>query len=91
MALFGWVREANRRDPAPGGSDLREMLSVVGLENLLDRVAPGAPPEVLSLADRRQEARARGDFEAADTLRDEIATRGWQVRDVANGYELLPR
>ncbi len=91
VALFGWVREANRRDPAPGGADLREMLGVVGLENLLDRVAPGVPPEVVALADRRQDARAGGDFEAADALRDDIAARGWQVRDVADGYALLPR
>jgi cysteinyl-tRNA synthetase len=91
VALFGWVREANRRDAAPGGADLREMLGVVGLENLLDRVAPGVPPEVVALADRRQDARAGGDFEAADALRDDIAARGWQVRDVADGYELLPR
>ncbi|HEV3229283.1 MAG TPA: cysteine--tRNA ligase [Solirubrobacteraceae bacterium] len=97
-ALFGWVREANRRldeagpgDPPPGDADLREMLGVLGLENLLDEVTPGAPPEVASLAAERQQARERGDFAAADRLRDEIAAHGWQVRDVAGGFELLPR
>jgi cysteinyl-tRNA synthetase len=67
------------------------MLGVLGLENLLDEVTPGAPPEVASLAAERQQARERGDFAAADRLRDEIAAHGWQVRDVAGGFELLPR
>ena len=36
-------------------------------------------------------ARASRDFAEADRLRDEIAAHGWEVRDVAAGYELVPR
>jgi cysteinyl-tRNA synthetase len=88
---FGWVREANRRDPPPGHADLREMLAVLGLENVLEERLPRAPSEVVALAARRLQARERGDFAAADALRDEIAALGWQVRDVHDSFELLPK
>ena len=35
-AVFDWVSEANRRDPGTGDADLREMLQVLALDNLLD-------------------------------------------------------
>ena len=87
---FEWVREANRRQ-AVGRDDLDAMLDVLGLANLLQEEAEGAPDEVRSLAEQRQRARADRDFAAADRLRDEIAAQGWEVRDVAGGFELLPR
>jgi cysteinyl-tRNA synthetase len=42
-----------------------------------------------SLAEARQRARRASDFAEADRLRDEIASLGWEVRDVPGGYELL--
>jgi len=50
-----------------------------------------APPEVQALAQQRAEARKDRDFAAADALRDEIASAGWLVVDVADGYELKPK
>ncbi len=91
-AVFEWVREANRRLDAGeqvGGADLREMLGVIGLENLLDDAGAAAPDEVIVLAQARQAAREARDFAESDRLRDEIAARGWTVRDVAGGFELL--
>ena len=35
-AVFEWVREANRAAPGTGDADLREMLGVLALDNLLD-------------------------------------------------------
>ncbi len=89
-ALWEWVREANKRKGAVGGDDLREMLDVFGLANLLDDADAPAPPEVEALAQRRQVARERGDFAAADELRTRIAELGWVVRDVSGGYSLMP-
>ena len=89
-AVFEWVREANRRD-AVGREDLEAMLDVLGLANLLAAEAEGAPPEIQALAEQRRQARADHDFSTADRLRDEIAARGWEVRDVAGGFELVPR
>jgi cysteinyl-tRNA synthetase len=66
------------------------MLGVLGLENLLDADAAGAPDAAaLELARRREEARASRDFEAADRLRDELRERGWEVRDGPGGPELV--
>ncbi len=88
-AVLRWVREANTLDGRPGCDDLIEMLEVLGLERLADRES--APPvDVQQLAVERQQARGRRDFDAADRLRAELAGRGWAVRDVADGFELVP-
>ena len=50
-----------------------------------------APPEVVELAKQRQEARAARDFGEADRLRAEIEAAGWEARDVADGFQLVPR
>ena len=50
-----------------------------------------APAELVELAERRQAARAERDFGEADRLRGEIESRGWEVRDVADGFQLVPR
>jgi cysteinyl-tRNA synthetase len=89
-ALFRWVREANKREGV-GDADLREMLGILGLENLLEaEQAVEAPEDVAGLAERRGRAREAGDFEEADRLREEIRARGWEVRDGPEGQELLP-
>jgi cysteinyl-tRNA synthetase len=85
-ALAEWRREVADGD---GSDDLREMLAVLGLENLLDDAA-GPPAEVVALAQARQAAREAKDFGESDRLRDEIAAAGWSVRDVAGGWELVP-
>jgi cysteinyl-tRNA synthetase len=87
-SMWEWVREANRRGHA-GDGDLREMLGVLALENLL-AAEDGAPPDVVELAERRREARAAKDFALADRLRDEIAAAGYVVRDGPDGFELTP-
>ena len=84
--LAEWRREAAEGD---GGDDLREMLGVLGLADLLD-ADDAAPEAVVALARARQDARAAKDFARSDRLRDEIAAAGWTVRDVAGGFELVP-
>jgi cysteinyl-tRNA synthetase len=88
-ALFDWVREVNRREEPVGGSHLREMLAVLGLENLLEAQA-GPPPELVELARQRTAARERRDFAEADRLRNELRMAGWSVRDGPDGPELVP-
>jgi cysteinyl-tRNA synthetase len=89
--VFEWVREANRSGPGTVGSDdLRAMLDILGLANLLDREQVEVPPRALELLDRRERARAERDFEAADRLREELGQLGWAVRDGPDGPELLP-
>ena len=50
-----------------------------------------APESVHELARARQAARAEKNFALSDQLRDEIAAQGFEVVDVAGGYELKPK
>jgi hypothetical protein len=50
-----------------------------------------APEDVVLLAEERAKARAAKDFGASDRLRDEIASRGWTVRDGPDGWSLAER
>jgi cysteinyl-tRNA synthetase len=50
-----------------------------------------APPEVEALAAARAAARRTRDFAEADRLRAELALRGWDMEDRADGYALKPR
>jgi cysteinyl-tRNA synthetase len=87
-AAHRWVNEANKREDV-GDADLREMLGVLGLGNLLDP-DEGAPAELVALAEERERARAERDFATADRLRDELRAAGWEVRDGPGGPELVP-
>jgi cysteinyl-tRNA synthetase len=88
--VFDWVAEANRSREPVGGEDLREMLGVLGLDNLLEQVEAEIPAEVVELSEAREQARATRDYGEADRLREQIRARGWEVRDGPDGPELLP-
>jgi cysteinyl-tRNA synthetase len=80
--LHGW-RSTGALDSVRRGLDL------FGLGGLAERAEP--PAEVAALASARAEARAGGDYAEADRLRGQIEAAGWEVRDVAGGFELVPR
>jgi cysteinyl-tRNA synthetase len=88
--VFDWVREANASASPVGEADLREMLGVLGLENLLDPEEVEAPPEAVELLAARERARAARDYAEGDRLRDQLREMGWEVRDSPGGPELLP-
>jgi len=104
---FGLVAEANREDMPGAPEALLEMLELVELDSLAAekiveggaeltaKVVPGASGETLSpeevLLAEREEARAERDFERADTIRDQLAVRGWEVRDSPEGAKLVPK
>ncbi len=50
-----------------------------------------APKSVIELAEARQAARANKDFALADSLRDQISAAGFEVADVAGGFELTEK
>jgi cysteinyl-tRNA synthetase len=68
-------------------AELGKALALFGLST----TANEAPPEVVALAEQRQQARTDKDFAESDRLRDEIAAAGWVVRDEAGGFRLVPR
>jgi cysteinyl-tRNA synthetase len=68
---------------------LRRALDIFGLASLADQQK--APAEIVELARQRQEARDARDWGEADRLRAEIEAAGWEARDVAEGFQLVPR
>jgi cysteinyl-tRNA synthetase len=80
--LHGW-RAAGALD------SVRRGLELFGLGSLAE--VAGAPAEVVELAEARQAERAGGDFAEADRLRAEIEAHGWEVRDAAGGFRLVPK
>ena len=89
-ALFEWVSDANRRldgGERMGPGRIAEMFHALGLENLLD-AADEAPAEAQALLDEREAARAAKDFARADSIRDELAALGYEVRDTPEGARL---
>ncbi len=87
-ALFELVAEGNRRPLAGAAEALREVLELLGLESLLGQ-AEVPDPRAHELLAERQEARARGDFERADEIRDRLSALGFEVRDTAKGPRLV--
>lgn len=87
---FDWVRRANRERGAVGDHDLREMLGVFALENLLDVQPVEIPAAAQDLLRAREAARGEHDFERADALREQLRQLGFEVRDGAAGPELVP-
>jgi len=82
------IAEGNRRELPGARAALEEMLPLLGLESLLAS-ADAADPEAERLLAEREEARAARDFERADRLRDELAERGFEVRDTPEGARLM--
>ena len=50
--------------------------------------AEAVPAAVTALAEARAAARAAKDWAESDRLRDELATKGWEVRDSKEGQKL---
>jgi cysteinyl-tRNA synthetase len=94
-SLFEWIREANRRGMGVGDADLREMLGVLGFDELRPRGGvrgsiEGIDQRALTLLEERETARGAHDYLLADQLREEIRALGWDIRDGPNGAELFP-
>jgi cysteinyl-tRNA synthetase len=64
-------------------------LEIFGLGSLAGEDA--APSEVVELAERRDAARAAHDWDESDSLRAEIESHGWEVRDEQGGFRLVRR
>jgi cysteinyl-tRNA synthetase len=88
--LFEIVAEGNRRELSGAREALAELLPLLGLDSLLAE-EEGPPREAEQLLAEREEARGTKDFERADSIRDELAGMGWEVRDEAGGARLVRR
>ena len=68
---------------------LRRALAIFALESLAEE--ENAPGEIVTLAQRRVDARTARDFDEADRLRSEIEAAGWEVRDETGSFRLVRR
>ena len=49
------------------------------------------PAEIAELAEARVQARLAKDWRKSDELRDQLADRGWEVRDTKDGQKITRR
>ena len=88
------VGEAYRRGDKRIWNTLRAMDTVLVLdfEGIRQRAArESVPAEVEALRKERDEARKKKDFARADALRNELQSRGYEVKDTPAGTVLQPR
>ncbi len=95
--LFETIRETNRaldvgKLPAEAASSwlqwwerIDRVLAVSGEETVT------LPAEIAALAEARMQARLAKDWRKSDELRDELAARGWEVRDTKDGQKITRR
>jgi cysteinyl-tRNA synthetase len=89
-SLFELIGEGNRRALPGARTALEEMLPLLGLEPLLAS-AEAVDTAAERLMEARERARAGRDFEQADRIREELASRGYEVRDTPAGPQLVRR
>ncbi len=97
-ALFSLVRGCNSalRDGALGAADAAALLalfdrfdSVLGVIRFGRPVRSVAiPADIAALVAARAAARAAKDWAGSDRLRDELAAKGWEIRDSKEGQKL---
>src|SRR6476619_5303467 len=75
------------RAPPEARDTVAEVLGVLGLGSLA--ISEQVPAEVEELAVARDAARAERNFAESDRLREAIAELGWEVRDTAEGHDLV--
>ena len=89
-ALFALIADANREPLSGAHQVVSELLEVVGLGSLAG-TDEDADPEAERLLAEREAARAAREFERADAIRDELAARGFEIRDTDAGPRLVRR
>jgi cysteinyl-tRNA synthetase len=69
------------------------MLASLGLKLpvLSQDTAAEVPDEIADLAERRWQAKNAKDWPTADSLRKELESLGWLIKDSKDGYQILPK
>ena len=93
-AVFELVREINTAlaDPETSKGSLeafeKTFEELTGVLGILYEKEEEIPSEILELAQKRKEARKNKDFALADSIRDEIAARGYIVEETRQGTNI---
>lgn len=86
LGLLGTHRLPTPDDRLPAGV----WRAVVAAKESESTTAAAPPLRVADLVERREAARARHDWAAADLLRDQVADLGWRIQDTLEGPRLSP-
>jgi cyanophycinase-like exopeptidase len=89
LSELGPFRAASGRCDVPADVWEAAVAALASFEPVSPHV-PEVPGEVHRLIGEREEARARGDWAAADILRQRILASGWSVNDTLEGPVLEP-
>jgi cysteinyl-tRNA synthetase len=68
-----------------------ETHGIVGTTFVLTSSNDEIPPEIVVLVFKREQARLAKDWRKSDELRDELAARGWEIRDTKDGQKIRRR
>ena len=90
-ALFSLVRDANGKGAEGTLSVFRRMDEVLGVIFFGKAAKVEVPAEIQSLLDARAEARKAKNWAESDRLRDEIAAKGWIVKDAKEGQSVTKK
>jgi len=95
--LFEAIRETNRAldsdsmSAAEAASWVKWWQRINRVLALGDKAETAIPQEITALADAREQARLAKEWQKSDELRDELGSRGWDVRDTKEGQKLTRR
>ncbi|MGI8482530.1 MAG: cysteine--tRNA ligase [Chthoniobacterales bacterium] len=95
--LFEAIRETNRAldsdsmSAADAASWLKWWEHINRVLALGDKAETAIPQEITALAEAREQARLAKEWQKSDELRDELGSRGWDVRDTKEGQKLTRR
>ncbi len=96
-ALFDFVRDVNKlllegKVSRENANDALEFLKKVDtVLNIMDFEGESAPKDILELAHKREAARKAKDFKLADSIRNEIAQKGYVLEDTKEGIRIKKR
>jgi cysteinyl-tRNA synthetase len=85
MGILGLMK---KMDEVLGVIDVRPKHSFIGSEALLDTTENGFPPDIVTLINARTDARKAKNWAESDRLRDELAAKGWEIRDSKDGQKV---
>lgn len=89
-AVFEFMHEVNKLEISPdGAAEVRAALEEINLVlGVMDFEQEPIPDEIKALAEERLKAREQKNWESSDKLRDEIASKGYEISDTPDGYSL---
>jgi cysteinyl-tRNA synthetase len=90
VALLWDMLKDDALSPADKRATLDDFDTVLGL-GLDEAKKIEIPDDVKALLDERERARAAKDWESADRLREEIAQKGFEVKDAPEGYRVTKK